>query len=249
VAQFAWQDVEDSHLLAMVISADDNVGNGIHLFDAVSSELRVLESSDADYQNLAWRKGSADLAVLKGKKQEDKDGFTQAVLLWTGLESGGELHTFDPTTHSDFPEGLRTVPFRPLTWSADGDLLFLGIAEWADVVSSGDEVSEEGEEAEDGPPSKEDEDLSTVEIWHWTDTFVMPWQKSHAAQDRQRNMLAALNVDTGRFVQLGQDLIEERVTPIPFSDFAFVSEWSKYAMERSIGRPGSDLYLQDMARG
>ncbi len=167
VAQFAWQDVEDSHLLAMVISAEDNVGNGIHLFDAESSELRVLESSDADYQNLAWRKGSADLAVLKGKKQEDKDGFTQVVLLWTGLESGGELHTFDPTTHSDFPEGLRTVPFRPLTWSADGDLLFLGIAEWADTASPDED---EGEESE----KKDPQDPSTVEIWHWTDTFVMP---------------------------------------------------------------------------
>ncbi len=50
-------------------------------------------------------------------------------------------------------------------------------------------------------------------------------------------------------MQLGQDLIEEEVTPIPSSDLAFVAEWSRYAMERSIGRPGADLYLQDINTG
>lgn len=31
VSQFAWQDSPDSHLLAMVISAEDKIGNGVHL--------------------------------------------------------------------------------------------------------------------------------------------------------------------------------------------------------------------------
>ena len=39
------------------------------------------------------------------------------------------------------------------------------------------------------------------------------------------------------------------MTPIPGSDLAYVAEWSKYAMERSIGRPGADLYLQDIRTG
>jgi len=32
VSQFAWQKVENSHLLAMVISAEDKIGNAVHLF-------------------------------------------------------------------------------------------------------------------------------------------------------------------------------------------------------------------------
>jgi dienelactone hydrolase len=88
-----------------------------------------------------------------------------------------------------------------------------------------------------------------VEIWHWTDVFVMPWQKVHASQDRRRNMLAVWHLENGGFVQLGQDLIEERVTLIPHTDFAYVAEWSKYAFERSIGRFGADLYLQDITTG
>jgi len=253
VSQFAWQSVEDSHLLAMVISAEGKIGNGVHLFDAETSELQVLESSNAVYRDLVWRDDAADLAVFRGKTDDGKDDPTQVILLWTGVDGDRELHTFDPTTDSSFPEGMRTVPFRPLSWSADGDVLFFGIAAWVDKPVPEEEVEEaEGatEETTDAAtPSAEADDPSTVEIWHWTDTFVMPWQKVHADQDRERNMLAAWHVESGDFVQLGQDLIEERVTPIRYSGLALVAEWSRYAMERSIGRPGADLYVQDITTG
>jgi len=253
VAQFAWQDVEDSHLLAMVISAEGKIGNGVHLFDAETSELRVLESSNAVYGNLVWREDSADLAVLRGKTDEGKDGPTQVILLWTGVDGNGELHTFDSTTDSTFPQGMRTVPFRPLSWSADGEVLFFGIAEWADEEVPAEKGEEEEgaaeEDADEADSPDQADDPSTVEIWHWTDTFVMPWQKIHAPQDRERNLLAAWHVGSGDFVLLGQDLIEERVTPIRHTDLAFVAEWSKYAMERSIGRVGADLYVQDITTG
>ena len=62
-------------------------------------------------------------------------------------------------------------------------------------------------------------------------------------------MLSAWHLTNGRFVQLAQDPITERVTPIRHSNLAFVAEWSKYAMERSIGRPGADLYLQNITTG
>ena len=55
VAQFAWSPVEDSHLLAMVISAADKLGNGVHLYEAETGEIRVLESADAAYSDLSWR--------------------------------------------------------------------------------------------------------------------------------------------------------------------------------------------------
>ena len=248
VAQFAWQDFENSHLLAMVISANDNVGNGVHLYDAETNVLRVLESSDSDYRNLKWRHESADLAVLRSKTDEGRDGTSQVVLFWTDLDGRDRLHTYDPTSDAAFPDGMRTVPNREFSWSTDGRTLFFGIAEWEDKVVPEDE--EETDETETEAEEEEDpDDPSSVEIWHWTDTYVMPWQKVHASQDRRRNMLAAWHFESGEFVQLGQDLIEERVTPVDYTSHAYVAEWSKYAMERSIGRPGSDLYLQDIRTG
>ncbi|MCJ7627504.1 MAG: prolyl oligopeptidase family serine peptidase [Longimicrobiales bacterium] len=242
VSQFEWEDVEDGHLLAMVISAEDQLGNGVQLFDAETSELRVLESSNSAYSNLSWRTDAPDLAVLRSKNDDAKEGPTEVVLAWTGLGGNEEMHAYDPTADPSFPVGMRTVPFRSPSWSPDGRVLFLGIAKWEDKIVP-------QEEGEAGSTPAESGDSSSVDIWHWTDVFVMPWQKTHAAQDRERNMLAAWHVESGSFVQLGQELIEEEVTPIAHSDLAFVAEWSRYAMERSIGRPGADLYLQDINTG
>ncbi|MGB2906723.1 MAG: hypothetical protein WBB73_06470, partial [Candidatus Aminicenantaceae bacterium] len=184
VSQFVWQTTENSHMLAMTISAEDKAGNGAHLFDPETSVLRVLDSSPSIYTGLVWRKDAADLAVYKAKTDEHKDGSTYVVLSWTGLGTDERLQTYDPTSDPTFPAGMRTVSFRPLLWSHDGTVLFLGIAEWEDKVVP---EKEEGK----GDEASKAEKPSTVEVWHWTDVSVMPWQKIHAAEDRQRNMLAA----------------------------------------------------------
>ena len=56
VSQSAWQSGEDSHLLAMVISAEDKVGNGVHLFDPETSE----DSPDR-YDAMVW----AVISIMK----------------------------------------------------------------------------------------------------------------------------------------------------------------------------------------
>lgn len=242
VSQNIWQDAENSHLLAMTISADGKAGNGVHLFNPETTVLRVLDSSSSVYKGLAWRKDAADLAVFKTVTDEKKDGPTHAVLSWTGLGKSECQLTYDPSSDSSFPVGMRIVPFRQLSWSDDGQALFFGIAPWEDKIIP-------PEKGEKGERETDVEEPSTIEIWHWTDVFVMPWQKIHASQDRQRNMLCVWHINSDQFVQLGQNLIDERVVPIPHTKLAYVVEWSKYAMERSIGRTGADLYLQDIMTG
>lgn len=242
VSQNIWQDAENSHFLAITISADGKAGNGVHLFDPETTVLRVLDSSSSVYTGLVWRKDAADLAVFKAVTDEKKDGPMHVVLTWTGLGKAERQFTYDPTSDSSFPAGLRTVSFRPLSWSDDGQVLFLGIAPWEDKIIP-------PEKGEKGDSETDIEEPSTIEIWHWTDVSVMPWQKVHANEDRRRNMLSAWHFDSGKFVQLGKDLINEQVVPIAHTKLAYVVEWSKYAMERSIGRMGADLYLQDITTG
>ncbi len=85
VSQFAWQDTEHSHLLAMTISAEGKTGNGVHLFDSETGVLRVLDSAPSIYKGLAWRKDAAALAVFRTKEDEHRDGSTHLLLAWTGL--------------------------------------------------------------------------------------------------------------------------------------------------------------------
>jgi dipeptidyl aminopeptidase/acylaminoacyl peptidase len=242
VSQYVWQDAEHSHLLAITISADGKAGNGVHLFDPETTLLRVLDSSSTVYTGLVWRKDAADLAVFRAVTDEKKDGPTHIVLSWTGLGKTGRQLTYDPSSDSSFPAGMRIVSFRPLSWSVDGKVLFFGIAPWEDKITP-------PEKGEKGDRETGVEEPSTIEIWHWTDVFVMPWQKVHANEDRRRNMLSAWHIERGKFVKLGKDLINERVVPIAHTKLAYVVEWSKYAMERSIGRMGADLYLQDITTG
>jgi dipeptidyl aminopeptidase/acylaminoacyl peptidase len=239
VSQFAWQDIEGGHLLAFTISAAGKTGNGVQLFDPATGVLRVLDSSAATYSGLAWRKDSADLAVFRGKTDDKKDGPTHAVLAWTDLGKVERLRTYDPTADKAFPAGMRTVSTRRLSWSEDGRALFLGIAKWDDKI----------EPAGRGGRGAGGDAPSTVEVWHAKDVIVMPKQKIDAPSDRRRSLLGAWHLESGAFVPLGKDLANEQVTPIRRTALGYVAEWSKYAMNRSIGRPAADLSLVDLQTG
>ncbi|MFN7927836.1 MAG: prolyl oligopeptidase family serine peptidase [Blastocatellia bacterium] len=246
VAEYAWQDLpQRGRWLALTISAEDKTGNGVQLFDPETGVLRVLDSGATSYSGLTWRKESADLAVLRAKMDEKREGATNIVLAWKRLgETGEAKQTYDPTADAKFPAGLRAVTFRRPSWSQDGGIVFFGIANWpAKAVV-------EKKPGNDGAKAKEaDEDEPAgVDVWHARDTVVMPKQKIDARQERQRNLLAAWHVDSGRFVQLGQSR-EEQVVPLKQQKLAYASNWTNYAMERSIGRPAADLYLVDLTNG
>ena len=132
VSQFAWQDADRGHLLALTISAVGKTGNGVQLYDPATGVLRVLDSSPSIYSGLVWRKDSADLAAFRAKTDDKKDGPAQAVLAWTDLGKAERLRTYDPAADKAFPAGMRTVSTRRLSWSDDGRMLFLGIAKWDD---------------------------------------------------------------------------------------------------------------------
>jgi dipeptidyl aminopeptidase/acylaminoacyl peptidase len=243
VGQFAWQDAERSHRLALIISAEGKTGNGVQLLDAETGILRSLDSSATMYADIAWRKDAADLAVLRAGTDDRKDGPTYTVLAWTGLGGKERQRTYDPAADAAFPPGMRTVPFRRLSWSSDGKTLFLGLAKWDDKI-----VPPARDNKADGPVAAAGE-FAALQIWHWSDVVVQPKQKVDAAADRRRSLLAAWNLETGGLTPLGRDPVNEDVVPIRRTNLAYVAEWSKYAMNRTIGRPGSDLYLADIATG
>ena len=260
VSEFDWQDADRTHLLAMVISAEGKIGNGVQLFDPESTVLRVLDSSATTYTGLSWRKNAPDLAVLRAQTDDRHDGPTHTILAWTSLGPGEQLRTYDPAKDSTFPAGMRTVPFRQLTWSEDGKTIFLGFAKWDDKPPTTGRAAGRGASAEadataseapargTGRGGVEPDEPAGVDIWHWMDPLVMARQKLSATQDRRRNLLATWQLDSGKLVPIGKSYAET-ITPIRRTNMAYVSEWSAFAMDRSIGRPAADLYLADLTTG
>ena len=256
VSDYAWQDVtppaKRPALLALAISAEEKIGNGIQLYDPRSSTIKVLDSSGSFYGGLSWRKDSADLVALRAKRDDTREGATQDVLAWTSLDADApRSRTFDPTAVAGLGTSSRTVPFRRPAWSHDGQTVFVGVARWQEKVA--EKKDAEKKDAGDAKNAKEStqsdgEEPATVDVWHARDVEVMPWQKVNARAERQRNMLAAWHVDTGNFVRLGTD-VYETVFPIKRQKLAYSLNWTPYAMERSIGRGAVDLYLIDLATG
>jgi hypothetical protein len=68
VGETAWRD--SGSLLAMTISAADRAGNGIHLHDAGTGALRVLDSSNRHRPRVASL--THRMLVMRGKTNEKK---------------------------------------------------------------------------------------------------------------------------------------------------------------------------------
>jgi dienelactone hydrolase len=251
VGEFAWRDTEKTHLLAMTISAEGKTGNGVQLFDPETTALRVLDSTPSVYTNLAWRNDHADLAVLRARTNDQHDGPAEVVMTWSGIGTSTERQrTYDSASDSSFPQGHRIVSYRRPSWSEDGSVLFVGVAMWdlkPAAPAKGAATNADGSGATATAPTEDE--MAAVDIWHWTDIMVQPRQKLSATNDRRRNLLASLQVETGKFVQLSKDLENEQVSPMQRTKSALVSEWTKYAMDRTIGRPLADLYVQDVMTG
>ena len=242
VSDFAWQDTaKTGHLLAVAISTDDKTGNGIAVFNSETGTLRTLDSSPAIFSNLAWRKDGTDLSALKSTTDEKHDGPGNVALAWTAIGQPSETAiTYDPAKDTKFPTGMRLVSYRKPSWSETGTDVFLGIAAWDEKPAK--------KTAKDGKDAKEDDEPAAVDVWHWRDSDVMPKQKKSASQDRRRNMLAVWHINNNSLVQLGRTL-QGQVTPLKHQNLAYSTDWHAYAMERSIGRPATDLSLVDLATG
>lgn len=255
VSEYAWQELpKRGTLLAMTINAEDKTGNGVQIFNTETAAVRALDTSSSTYSGLAWRKKSSDLAVLRSKVDEHREGPAQVALVWTNLGASSEgAHVYDPTADSKFPVGMRTVAFHTPSWAEDGGIVFLGFAKWDDKIAEAKKpAASDSDSAKSAAAAKEkekdEEEPPSVAVWNWRDVEVMPKQKLSAKNNRQKNMLAAWQVETNSFVPLGKDL-DEKVTPLKHQTLAVAANWSAYAMERSIGRPAADISLVDVTTG
>jgi len=262
VTEYAWQD--DAPRLAMTVATENGAGNGIQLYDASTSALRVLDSSDSTYTKPTWRKDADDLAVLRSEEDEDYEDPTHIVLAWRDVSSGSsDTLWFDHRAHGPVQMEVptRVVDGRAPIWSDDGSAIFFGIREWTKAPEEKDEDDAAGDEAaveKVAPEASDDEggdkagskevEPADVDIWHARDERVIPMQRLQEQRDRAKSYLSVWHVDDNEFLRLGTDY-DESITLLEGQKYATETDRTPYLVDGMFGRRWFDIDLIDTATG
>lgn len=238
IADFAWSDVEP--VLAMVLSTGRDEGNGVQLYDGRDGRVQGLASSEATFSDLLWGEGALDLAVLR-TQEEDVQGAD--AIVWrdaAGVATRFELLARAPT----ITDSLEVVASGALEWSDDGSRVTIGLRpreEPDDDEAVGDNAADSV--AADSPEAGES---STVQIWHSNDVQIIAEQQSRASEYENRTLLASWEPESGRVVQVGEDLWSDAWIA---GDRGFERRSDPYPWGRKFGRPYHDLWTVDLDSG
>ncbi len=251
VADYAFN--EKGNKLAVLLDANEELGNGAHLYDLNSGTITVLDSDTTSYKDLQWNEEGTALAFLKTRENEDFEDPTHRILAFKNVDAAPEKFVFNQQNVPSYPDSFRVTDYRSLRWAEDGNTLFFGIKKW--------EKAKKEEAKTDSTESKIDEDLdpSNVEVWHWKDDEIQPRQELMVQQNRQENHLSAWHLDNEQFVQVGSDKFEELFLtgdqehaigydPNPYEP-TFEEEWRDvYVIDVSTGESQKILERHELVR-
>jgi len=100
-----------------------------------------------------------------------------------------------------------------------------------------------------GPEAARDTLRPDMTIWHWQDRRLQSRQQVQEAMDRNRSLLALVDVATGRCLQL-QDSTLTAVTPLPKQHFALAQDNRSHELQENLdGQSYTDYHLVDMRTG
>lgn len=232
ISEFAWAD--DGALLALTVETDNATGNAIQVYDASNGATRVLESSNAIYRAIAWRKKSDDVAALRTISDKGFRDTTHALLAFRGVRSSAPVRSeLNPTSNSRVPSTMRIADARRPEWAKDGKNIYFGMRPRDPAFVKPDSVAEK---------------ISDVQVWHGKDVRIMPMQKVQEQQDLGRTLLTAWRVASDTIVPLGTDLLET-VRVLEGGKYATETDTKPYAFGEMFGRHFQDIWLVDVQTG
>ncbi len=246
VSEMAWQS--EGSLLAMTTDAVDQVGNGVTVYDPLSGRIRSMDSDEATYRQLSWRDDSSDLVVYKTEIDEVFEDTAHVALVWRDIAGDqGVSYRLSSETNDAFPASMRIVEFRAPSWSNDGQTLFVGIQERRPSSFE----CEDGDSEEAGTDQEcleKEEEAAGVEIWHTLDRDPVPQQRVRERQLRRENYLSAWDLESGGFVQLGDDLTEENEI-VRGGQYVIGTDETPYDEHAMFRQQFLDLYEIDVETG
>lgn len=238
VSEFAFN--KKSTMLAYLVDASEKEGNGIYLKNLNTNALTSLDTDTLSYTNLSWddenthrtkwnEKGTG-LAVLKETAIDSLAHPKTELLVYRNLDTNLNRSLLNPDSQSSFPDNMVISANRDLSWSTNGELIFLGFREQE-------------------PEIKMDKDtVANVDVFHWKDDRIQTVQERQATRDLQYTYVASFNPKNSTFARL----TSEDMRDLNFSDhnrYMIGRDEKPYMDDINWGVSPADLYRVNLQNG
>ncbi|MFP8489969.1 alpha/beta hydrolase family protein [Gracilimonas sp. Q87] len=199
VSDFRFNDA-GTHL-AVVIDANEKLGNGVQLLNLSTNSISVLDSDTEAYKGLTWHEEKSALAFMKTTSDTVHTGDSHIVFAYPDVTKPSAQKVFDHTQNNALPEDFKVVEHAGIEWAEDAETVFFGIKEW-------ELEKEEPKDTSAIAKLNEGMDSTNVEVWHWQDDPIQPQQQVRQSQLKEANYLSAWHLDNNEFMQLEDEQIE-----------------------------------------
>ena len=225
---------KDAKQLVFTTSARKEDSNGVY---AVNTDgdgpPAALLTGKGKYQRLTWDEENTQLAFISDKEDADAKQPKFRVYEWNRKDPQATeiVSVSSPGFRKEFVVSER----GNLSFSLDGSHLFFGTAPPPEPEKNPDEEIPADEKV-------------LVDLWHWKDDYVQPIQRVRAEQDRNRSYRAVYDLQSKKFVQLGDESMEN-IAPSNDGSYAIGADNRKYRTISDYDPGFTDYYLVNTSDG
>lgn len=232
VRDFAFSD--DGRTLAYAVAARDSTADGLFALDLATGAVTALDRrARGAYPRLAWSRTGA-LAFLAARDSANGKPGLATLATWRRGDAAPVVRIAAP------PAGWMLPPDNRLTWTDDGQRLFVGLRPATPRALPDTAFA----------PFDPDAILRErgVDVWAGADARVQPQQKVQWDERSKRVWLAVVHDATGAVVPL--DTADVLLAEIPQNARTGLAiDRERHAREASWDRGYADLYAVDLATG
>lgn len=252
VSEFSFNKA--GNILAYIIDAQGQNGNGILIRDMSTGLTTVLDNGKAAYKNINWNEEGTAFALLKSAKHED---YKSEVFSVIGISKINGAQTqkvvYSGMEDANFPSGKGISGFGQAYWSDDLSTLFFGIADLEKKEKkAADSTATRGERPAPGARSGAAADIEKPEliIWNWQDKRLQSAQQLQQARDKNFNLTSAYHVASKKFTALADEIELRTVSVGPKQLYAVGYDYTPYEMDNNLsGQSFVDVYIIDVKSG
>lgn len=257
VTEFSFN--KKSGYLAYIVESANTAGNSVELLNLNNYALKVVASDTSKFSKLSWHKEGEGLSFFKSYKDDKYEEENAMVYGYMDLYGTPRLTLFNPAERKGFPENFRVFNGSDLLVSDDLQSVFFGLKPWTlkpkkEAKKEADSTKANGtsktvtdsSKSNLAKPTKPEDKLAAVDIWHWKDPEIQPRQKRTFEQDKNASYLSVWNLNNDQFFRIGK---EDAPDALITGDQHYVITSTDKKYKPAFKEDYADFYLTDVKTG